>query len=76
MMPSDLVIEKFKNHSARVAVLGLGYAGLPLAFAFAEAGFPTVGLDIDEQKIIKLRQAESYIGHIPSGRDCEASARR
>src|SRR5437588_1382003 len=64
---SERAIEKFKNHTARVAVLGLGYAGLPLAFAFAEAGFPTVGLDIDEQKIVKLRRAESYIGHIPLG---------
>jgi UDP-N-acetyl-D-glucosamine dehydrogenase len=61
-------IERFQDHSARVAILGLGYAGLPLALTFAERGFHTVGLDVDEEKIAKLRRGESYIGHIRSTR--------
>jgi UDP-N-acetyl-D-glucosamine dehydrogenase len=54
--------------SARVAVLGLGYAGLPLAEVFVHAGFPVLGFDIDTSKIAKLRDGKSYLGHIPDAR--------
>lgn len=64
----EAAIERFGNREARVGVLGLGYAGLPLAFAFAESGYRTVGLDIDEEKIAKLRRGESYLGHVSSER--------
>ena len=64
----ESAIEKFKTHQAQVAILGLGYAGLPLALTFAEAGFHTIGLDVDEEKIAKLRRGQSYIGHIASDR--------
>ena len=40
-----------KNGHARIAVVGLGYVGLPLAVAFAQAGFQVLGVDSDEQKI-------------------------
>ena len=33
------LLEKFKQHTAKVAVIGQGYVGLPLAVVFAEAGF-------------------------------------
>ncbi len=49
-------------------MLGLGYAGLPLACTFAESGVTTVGFDIDSAKIEKLSRGESYIGHISSDR--------
>jgi len=42
---------KIADKSARVAVIGLGYVGLPLAVGFARAGYPVVGLDVDEHKI-------------------------
>jgi UDP-N-acetyl-D-glucosamine dehydrogenase len=58
------VIEKFRAKQARVAILGVGYAGLPLACAIAEAGFVTTALDIDMAKIEALRRGVSYIGHI------------
>jgi UDP-N-acetyl-D-glucosamine dehydrogenase len=58
--------ESFKTHRAKVAVLGLGYAGLPLACSFAESGFEVVALDIDEQKVQQLRKGDSYIPHIDS----------
>ncbi len=61
-------IEKFRSRRAVVALIGLGYAGLPLACCFAEAGFRTIGLDIDGQKIKALRRGESYISHIPGER--------
>ncbi len=65
---ADQAIEKFEKRTARVGVLGLGYAGLPLACTFAESGVTTVGFDIDSAKIEKLSRGESYIGHISSDR--------
>jgi UDP-N-acetyl-D-glucosamine dehydrogenase len=47
-----------------VAILGLGYVGLPLALLFSEAGFRVTGLDIDATKIAKLNAGESYIQRI------------
>src|SRR6266478_3177191 len=61
-------INKFTEREARVGMIGLGYAGLPLTCCFAEAGFETLAFDIDKEKIGKLRAGESYIGHIPSTR--------
>jgi UDP-N-acetyl-D-glucosamine dehydrogenase len=61
-------IAKLKGRSARVGVLGLGYAGLPLTCCFAEAGFETLGFDVDRAKIEQLRAGRSYIGHIPAER--------
>ena len=57
-------INKFSAKQARVAILGVGYAGLPLACAFAEAGLVTIALDIDKTKIEALQRGVSYIGHI------------
>lgn len=51
---------------AKVGVLGLGYVGLPLGIAYAEAGFPAFGLDVDLSKIESLRKGKSYIRHIAS----------
>lgn len=64
----EKAIEKFNERSARVGVLGLGYAGLPLTCCFAEAGFETYGFDIDAAKVQELQAGRSYIGHIPAER--------
>lgn len=45
----------------RVAIIGLGYVGLPLAIAFAKAGRNVVGLDLDTRKIAQLKATNSYI---------------
>ncbi len=50
--------------TARVGIIGLGYVGLPLARAFATAGYPVLGFDTDPSKVEKLAAGESYIGHI------------
>ncbi len=47
-----------------VAIIGLGYVGLPLSLQFARTGTPTVGLDIDPAKIDAISKGESYIAHI------------
>ncbi|MDQ6818522.1 MAG: nucleotide sugar dehydrogenase [Actinomycetota bacterium] len=51
-----------------IGVIGLGYVGLPLAVAFAEAGDRVVALDIDSQKVASVLSGESYIEDIPSER--------
>ena len=61
MTTKENLIKKFKNKEARVAVVGLGYVGLPLAVVFAEAGFKVTGVDPDKQKVDKLNRGESYI---------------
>ncbi|CAN5877244.1 UDP-N-acetyl-D-glucosamine 6-dehydrogenase [soil metagenome] len=55
-------------HSARVAVIGLGYVGLPLVELFCACGFPVLGFDIDARKVEALQAGRSYIGHIASER--------
>ena len=47
----DQLLDKIHTHTAQVAIIGLGYVGLPLAEAFAEAGLPVVGIDVDGGKI-------------------------
>ena len=49
-----------------VGVVGLGYVGLPLAVAFAEAGERVIGVDVDPRKIARIREGESYIEDVPS----------
>ena len=51
-----------------VGVIGLGYVGLPLAVAFAEAGEQVVAVDVDPRKVHDIRSGESYIEDIPSER--------
>jgi UDP-N-acetyl-D-glucosamine dehydrogenase len=51
-----------------VGVIGLGYVGLPLAVAFAEAGQEVVAVDVDPRKIHAIKSGESYIEDIPSER--------
>ena len=58
--------EKIQQRQARVGVVGLGYVGLPLGIAFAQAGFPVVGVDIDARKVDAIQAGKSYIRHIPS----------
>src|SRR5690348_1514312 len=62
------VRELFTTRRARIGVLGLGYAGLPLACTFAEAGFRVTGFDVDTAKVKKLSSGQSYIAHIDAER--------
>ena len=51
-----------------IGIVGLGYVGLPLAVAFAEAGQRVVGVDTNAGRVNQLRNGESYIEDIPSER--------
>ena len=48
-----------------IAIVGLGYVGLPLSLQFARSGVPVLGLDIDPAKVQSLLAGRSYIQHIP-----------
>lgn len=61
---ADELATRIAERTARVAVVGLGYVGLPLAETFAWGGYPVLGFDIDAEKVAKLQRGESYIGHI------------
>lgn len=60
--------DKIHNKSAVVAIVGLGYVGLPLAVAFGEVGYQVVGVDVDEAKVAAIERGESYIGDVTSKR--------
>src|SRR5450759_2621261 len=66
-MKEDL-FARIQNHSAVVAIVGLGYVGLPLAVAFAERGFPVLGIDVDQRKADALHCGRSYVQDISSER--------
>jgi len=59
---------KIIKRQAGIAVIGLGYVGLPLALAFAQKGYKVLGIDTDEQRIERIRSAKSYITDVPSSR--------
>ena len=61
MSIKETLIQKLKTKEARVAILGLGYVGLPLAVVFAEAGFKVTGIDPDSRKVDALKKGLSYI---------------
>ena len=58
------LLEKIHNKSAEVAVIGLGYVGLPLAVEKAKAGYKTVGFDIQESKVKMVNEGHNYIGDV------------
>ncbi len=58
--------DRIESHSARVAGMGQGYVGLPLAIEFAKAGFRVTGIDLDAEKVATLNSGESHIPDVPS----------
>ncbi|MCL4834136.1 MAG: nucleotide sugar dehydrogenase [Caldilineaceae bacterium] len=62
------IIAKFTSRQAHVAVIGLGYVGLPLSVILAEAGYRVTGIDLDESKVASINRSESYIEDISSER--------
>jgi len=60
--------QRIEARSSRVGVIGLGYVGLPLAVAFAEAGFPVIGVDADADRIGRLGRGSSPVEDVPDHR--------
>jgi len=62
----DALLAKIKSHDARVAVIGLGYVGLPLAVGFARVGFDVAGIEISEDKVGSINRGDNYIQDVDS----------
>src|ERR671920_593296 len=60
--------ERIASRTARVGIVGLGYAGLPLAMAFAEAGFDVTGIDLSRERVEAIAQRRSYLVDVPAER--------
>lgn len=69
-MPTATIISKLmtqiEHREARIAVIGLGYVGLPLLTSLSQAGFAVTGIDIDARKVAALTAGESYIQDVPA----------
>jgi len=62
----EKLLHKIRSRDARVAVMGLGYVGLPLVKLFAAKGFRVIACDVDHAKIEQLNRGRSYIKSVPS----------
>lgn len=57
----DALKNKILNKKAKIGIIGLGYVGLPLAIAFAKKEFKTWGIDVDKDRVNRLKRGQSYI---------------
>jgi UDP-N-acetyl-D-glucosamine dehydrogenase len=62
----EALLKKIRTREARVAVMGLGYVGLPLVRLFASKGFRVMACDVDAVKVDSLNKGRSYIKSVPS----------
>lgn len=70
-VPAAIKVKKLKelekgiqSKSSRIGIIGLGYVGLPLALAFAQAGFKVTGFDIQQKRVDLVNEGVSYIGDV------------
>jgi len=61
------LLDKIKDDSAVIGIIGLGYVGLPLAVEAAKAGFTVVGVDVNAQTVDRINRGVSHVGDVPSG---------
>ncbi len=61
---ADVLRERLRERTACVAVVGLGYVGLPLVRALHSSGYAVLGYDVDAGKVEMLRRGESYLHHL------------
>jgi UDP-N-acetyl-D-glucosamine dehydrogenase len=60
------LLARYRDRTATVSVVGLGYVGLPLVWALIQARFKVIGVDIDQKKIELLRKGEAYVDNTPA----------
>ncbi|HOV80041.1 MAG TPA: nucleotide sugar dehydrogenase [Bacillota bacterium] len=63
--PGEVLKKKILDRTAKVAVIGMGYVGLPLAVEQARTGFSVVGIDCDSKKVEQINSGRSYIRDVP-----------
>lgn len=64
MTTPHTLLAKLADRSARIAVMGQGYVGLPVAMRSVEVGFTSIGFDIDSVRVAALRDGRSFVGDI------------
>ena len=62
-------------HGRKIAVIGLGYVGLPVAVAFARSGVPVIGFDIDRKRVEELRAGRDRTREVKASDLKQASLR-
>ena len=62
------LLERIAERDVQIGIIGMGYVGLPLAVAFAEAGFRVCGIDVDARKVEDVSAGRSYVEDISSDR--------
>ena len=68
MSHKQSLLHKIASREARIAVVGLGYVGLPLAVEFAESGFSVIGMDVEAAKVRQINRGRSYIDDVSGDR--------
>ncbi len=68
---SKAFIDRIDNRQALIAIVGLGYVGLPLMMGFNKVGFNVLGIDIDPEKTGTLKKGRTYISHFPDAQVAE-----
>lgn len=63
---TEQLLENIRDRSARIAVIGCGYVGLPLAVAFARAGFGVCAIDSAEERVASIKAGKSYLMDVPT----------
>ncbi len=58
--------KRIADRTARIAVVGMGYVGLPLAIEFGKTGYRVTGIDVDPKKVAGIRAGRSYIQDVAS----------
>jgi len=66
MSAATTLINKIKSKKATIAVVGLGYVGLPLAVSFARKGFRVYGIDKAKERVERIESRQSYITDLPT----------
>lgn len=74
---SEPLLARLRQRSATIGVVGLGYVGLPLAFAATASGFRVIGFDINPDRVARINRGESVTGDVPAelAREIVASGR-
>jgi UDP-N-acetyl-D-glucosamine dehydrogenase len=67
--------ERIATRQARLGIIGLGYAGLPLAMLFSEVGFQVTGIDLNDQRVSAVNERRSYLVDVPASRYEEVDGR-
>ena len=74
MTPTTDWERPFRDKTAVIGIVGMGYVGMPLALAAWSAGYRVVGFDVDPVKVAAIKAGESYIKHIPGKEVADAVA--